>query len=110
MVYGEHTNPNVNLMRRLFAQGKLSAAQAKFMAARRPEEELYDLEADPWQLNDVAALPGYEKTRARFQSLLQRWIVETDDRGRIPEDPAVVKAIIEDHDRKMERLFGKDPR
>jgi arylsulfatase A-like enzyme len=106
MVYGENTNPNVNLMRRLYAEGKLNAAQAKFMASRRPPEELYDLEADPWELNNLAALPEYEKTLQRFRSALGHWIDETDDRGRFPEDPAKLRAILEDHDRKMKEQFG----
>jgi arylsulfatase A-like enzyme len=107
MVYAEHTNPNVNLMRRLLAEGKLNAAQAKFLAPRRPAEELYDRQADPWQLNNLATAPGYETVLDRFRSALEKWIIETDDQGRFPEDPAALREILEEHRRQMKQLFGK---
>jgi N-sulfoglucosamine sulfohydrolase len=110
MVYAERTNPNVNLMRQLYAEGKLNAAQAKFMAPRRPAEELYDLRADPWELNNLAALPEHQETLARFRSVLEKWIVETDDRGRFPEDPAVLKEILEEHQRSVEKLLKNSSR
>ncbi len=110
MVYAEHTNPNVPLMRQLFAEGKLNAAQAKFMAERRPTEELYDLKTDPWELTNLAALPEHEKTLKRFRTVLEKWITDTDDQGRFPEDPARLKEILEQHQRSMEKLFGKSPK
>jgi N-sulfoglucosamine sulfohydrolase len=110
MVYAEHTNPNVLLMRKLLAEGKLNAAQAKFMADHRPTEELYDLKSDPWELNNLAASPEHEKTLKRLRGVLDNWIKDTDDQGRLPEDPAVLKAIFAEHEKKMEMQFGKSPR
>jgi arylsulfatase A-like enzyme len=110
MVYAERTNPNINLMRQLFAEGKLNAAQAKFMAPHRPAEELYDLKTDPWELHNLARLPENEKTMARFRSVLEKWIVETDDRGRFPEDPAVLKEILEEHKQLVHKLLDALPK
>jgi len=107
MIYAEHTNPNVNLMRRLFSEGKLNTAQAKFMASHRPTEELYDIKTDPWELNNLAALPEYAQTLARLQSVLDKWIVDTDDRGRFPEDPVVLKEILKEHEQTMQKLLEK---
>jgi hypothetical protein len=78
-----------------------------FLAPRRPAEELYDRQADPWQLNNLAAAPGYETVLDRFRSALEKWIIETDDQGRFPEDPAAQREILEEHRRQMEQLFGK---
>jgi uncharacterized sulfatase len=110
MVYAEHTNPNVLLMRKLLAEGKLNAAQAKFMAKHRPAEELYDLRNDPWELNNLALAPEQEKTIQRFCAILDLWIKDTDDRGRFPEDPAALRIILADHAKKMEKQFGTSPK
>lgn len=75
-------------MRELFAQGKLNPAQAKFMAAHRPPEELYDLATDPWELVDLAADPAQRTRLADMRATLDRWMRDTGDRGGTPEDPA----------------------
>ena len=88
MAYAEVTNPSYRRMRELFAQGKLNPAQAKFLAAQRPEEELYDLEIDPWELVDLAADPAQRMRLADMRATLDRWMRDTGDRGGTPEDPA----------------------
>ena len=108
MVYAEHTNPNFNLMRELFAAGKLNADQSKFMAAHRPPEELYDLQNDPWEFHNLAATPEHAATLGRLRETLDRWMTDTHDQGDTPEDPAALRKILEDHARKMRKEFGKD--
>ena len=51
----------------------------------RPAEELYDREADPWELNNLAEDPAYADLLAAMRSVLDRWIAETGDKGQIPE-------------------------
>lgn len=53
----------------------------------RPAEELYDWQADPHQLHNLAADPAYNTVVADLRSRLDRWIVETGDRG--PESEAM---------------------
>jgi arylsulfatase A-like enzyme len=110
MVYAEHTNPNFTLMRRLFAAGRLNADQAKFLAPRRPAEELYDLKADPWEFHNLAAAPAHKDTLARLRRELDRWIKDTRDGGDTPEDPAALRRILDAHKRSMEKQFGKGGR
>lgn len=88
MAYAEVTNPSYRRMRELFAQGRLNAAQARFLAAHRPEEELYDLEVDPWELINLAANPAHQAKLADMRATLERWIRDTGDCGGTPEDPA----------------------
>ena len=107
MPYADNTNPNFNLMRRLYAEGKLNAVQAKFLAPIKPAEELYDLQTDPFELNNLAESPEYKQVLTRLRSALEKWMVDTKDLGRTPEDPATQKREIEKLTRQMEKQFGK---
>ncbi len=79
------TNPTLRVMRELHAIGKLTPEQAHFMAARRPEEELYDLEADPHELKNLAASQEHEATLQEMRATLGGWIKQTGDQGEKPE-------------------------
>lgn len=47
--------------------------------AKRPQEELYDLIKDPWQLENVANSPDYAQARQKMRSLLDEWMMNTAD-------------------------------
>jgi N-sulfoglucosamine sulfohydrolase len=49
-----------------------------------PELELYDLQKDPWEFNDLAADPGYAAVLKRLKKVLGRWREETNDPLRHP--------------------------
>lgn len=101
-------------MRELYAEGKLDAAQARPFLPTRPPEELYDLEEDPYELNNLADSLQHQGMLDELRAGLDAWIGETGDLGAIPE-PALAEllsrydsahAILQDPDnRKMvERL------
>ena len=46
---------------------------------RRPTEELYDLEADPGELNNLALQPELEEIKRGLEHQLIDWMSETDD-------------------------------
>jgi hypothetical protein len=79
------TKPIIQAMRRLYSEGKLNQAQSKIMAKFRPEEELYDLQQDPFELNNLVKNPNFRKTLLEMRLTLETWILETDDKGRFPE-------------------------
>jgi len=89
--YKDTMYPMVALMKRLHAEGKLDPVQEALMAPRRPAEELYDLEADPHEIRNLADSPAHQADRARLSAVLDQWIIDTDDQGRIPEPPGVVE-------------------
>lgn len=76
-------------MRELAAAGKLNSVQAFHMAATRPAEELYDLRADPWEVNNLASDPKYATELLRLRQTLETWIRHTGDQGEQPESEAV---------------------
>lgn len=112
MAYAEVTNPSYNRMRQLFAEGKLSADQAKFLAPQRPAEELYDLQNDPFELHNLAADPAHEAALMRLRQQLDAWIANTHDQGAIPEDPQTMAEELKRNakaEQKLRAEFGLGP-
>ncbi len=91
--YKERSYPVWNLLKELDAKGQLTPEQKALTASTMPPEELYDLDADPHEIRNIATSPDPEQGAAleRLRGVLSRWIAATDDKGRIPE-PAEVAA------------------
>jgi len=89
--YKETSYPTWRLLQRLHKLGELTPAQQLFLAKQRPEEELYDLENDPDEVNNLAASPEHAEILTRMASVLTLWIEHTGDQGETPEDPAIAE-------------------
>ena len=74
-------------MRQLHEEGELTGAAAQWMAPERPEFELYDLDADPYEVRNLARVEGHVPTLSRLRGALDDWIEESNDHGRELEDP-----------------------
>ncbi|MBI1897739.1 MAG: sulfatase [Acidobacteria bacterium] len=83
--YIEKQYPTLGVLKQLHAQGKLKGSETVFMAERKPEVEFYDTQADPHEVNNLAAAPEHHRRIGEMSLLLERWIKETDDQGRFPE-------------------------
>jgi uncharacterized sulfatase len=83
--------PVLTLMKVLQKRGELTKAQANFMAARRAQEELYDLKKDPYETHNLASEPAYHRILKELAGELDRWMLETADMGRIAEDKEVTE-------------------
>ena len=88
-LYKKHRYPVWSLLDVLFIEGKLTAAQELFMASVRPQEELYDLQSDPYEVNNLAADRKHRETLEKLRATLDKWTKDTADMGGIPEDPQV---------------------
>jgi hypothetical protein len=84
--------PIVKDMRRLHEEGKLTPYQEAHWFGVRPVEELYDLKADPHQINNLAENPEFANVLVEHRTVLENWIKETDDKGQYPEDAAQLEA------------------
>ena len=75
----------MTLLKILHKKGELTSAQARFMAPFRPAEELYDLDNDPFEINNLVKNPAVGHILKDLRLELNKWIQETDDKGAIPE-------------------------
>jgi hypothetical protein len=74
-------------VKKLSAEGKLTGPAALFAAPRKPIEELYDLAADPHEINNLASDPAHKTTLKKLRALVDDWTAAMDDQGRYMEDP-----------------------
>jgi len=65
--------------------GMLDATQALWFRDQRPAEELYDTEADPHQVRNLAGDPRYALDLARLRGALDGWLAAAPDLGLLPE-------------------------
>ena len=75
----------VKVMKDLYAKGELNKDQSAFFSADRPSEELYDLRADPYELNNLADNQEYRDIMNKQREILQNWMSSTNDQGQYPE-------------------------
>jgi arylsulfatase A-like enzyme len=73
---------------RMAQEGKLTPATAMFWG-KKPSEELYDLEADPDNVHNLARDPAHRATRDRMRGELKRWVLAVNDNGFMPEGSAL---------------------
>lgn len=72
-------------MQRLHAQGELPPEQQTCFVAPRSRDELYDVDADPFSLKNLAENPQYEERLNLMRKALLEWQQETQD--RVPANP-----------------------
>jgi len=79
--YKERSYPMLALMNVLAMQGQLTDAQAHFMNPQKPPLELYDLEKDPHEINNVADDADYEEIKADLLHEIDQWRTTMNDDG-----------------------------
>lgn len=77
--------PFMPVLRELYAAGKLNPAQSLQLAETRPEEELYDLTSDPWEIHNLAGDSSQKQRLSQMRGILADWEIESNDQGRFPE-------------------------
>ena len=93
--YKQKQYPVWNLLKELNAAGKLTSVQAALCAPTMPAEELYDLQTDPHEINNLAGSSKHQKVLKRLRGVLEKWIAESNDQGRElePADLAARKGM-----------------
>jgi arylsulfatase A-like enzyme len=70
---------------RLRDEGKLDAVQSLWFQPTKPPEELYDTQADPHEVRDLAGDTAYRPHLERLRAALDAWLLEIGDRPGRPE-------------------------
>ncbi|HKT12192.1 MAG TPA: sulfatase [Terriglobia bacterium] len=73
-------SPSWRSIENLDHQGKLSSdLVGRYFKKPRSEEEFYDLQNDPWEMNNLANDSKYKSELLHLQELLSRWMIKTHD-------------------------------
>ncbi len=72
-------------IRTLAAKGKLNRQQRHFWQGNRPGVRLFDSEADPWNLHDLAAEPSQRQRLTQMEQALNQFMLSERDLGFWPE-------------------------
>jgi hypothetical protein len=80
------------MMRRLMVlseKGLLDKNAQRWFDTPKAKIEFYDLQKDPFELNNLAEEASYSKKLRRFNSLLEDWMINTRDLGGLPEQEII---------------------
>ncbi|MCC9644934.1 sulfatase [Rhodopirellula sp. JC740] len=103
--YKKLSYPVETLMKVLHANGQWDSP---WMATSRPEEELYDLQNDPHEMNNLAPSPDHQSTLERFRQSLNNWMEETNDQGAQDESLVVdMEALMAEKRQWYERTMQR---
>jgi arylsulfatase A-like enzyme len=99
--YKEWSYPALAVLRELNDEGTLDGPPRALFAFRKPDEELYDLDADPHEIVNLVESEAHAEHLARLRAALDAWIEQSNDQGRFLEHPTVLARI----ERQMKRLY-----
>jgi len=84
--------PTMKVWAELKRLGKLEGPPALFMEDTKPVEELYDVQNDPFEINNLAAEPNRAETLIRMRDALAKWMRDIRDLGLLPESEMYKRA------------------
>lgn len=83
--YYQFSMPSWVAWRQAWQDGKLDERHRRMWESPQPVEELFDLEADPWEMNNLAADPAHAARLASMRDRLKAQMAGIKDTGIIPE-------------------------
>jgi N-sulfoglucosamine sulfohydrolase len=92
--YKDTNYPILQLMREMKLAGNLPENCAPFMSESKPAEELYFLEQDPYELNNLAGIPEMESILNEHREMLNQWLSDYPDYGAFPEHDTIMEKIM----------------
>ncbi len=72
-------SPSFEVIKELAQKDALTEPLTWYSSDTKPRVELYDLEADPGEWNNLAEDPAHEETRQQLEKALGAWMNETHD-------------------------------
>jgi len=77
--------PTTQVWERLAAERELEGPPALWFEPRKPLEELYDCQADPHNIRNLAGDPKYDAVLREHRAAHHEWLFRTRDLGFLPE-------------------------
>ncbi len=106
--YHAYRYPVRTLLKVLEKKDALPPEQARLLQPTKPKEELYDLKTDPFELHNLARKDEYQDKLYEMQSILDAWIVRTDDQAEKGGFGATsMEELIAMRDQKYKPLWEK---
>lgn len=89
LIYGQHLQylwqaASTKSWEDEFKAGRLNETQSAFWKMK-PAEELYDIAADPDNVNNLAGQAAYDSVLLRMRKANMQWLIKSRDIGFIPE-------------------------
>lgn len=81
----QNRHPIMQELWRLEGEEKLTGPQKLIFQNSRSVEELYDTQADPYEINNLAGKPEHQETLEQLRVLLEEWRNDVGDMGEIDE-------------------------
>ncbi len=108
--YGQHISylwqhAGMRDWERLAREGLLEGPAARFFAAVKPVEELYDVKTDPWQVKNLASDPAHRDDLLRLRRALEQEMRAAGDLGLLSEREIVARSA-----GRSPHAIGTDPR
>lgn len=92
-------------IKKMFEEGKLNDVQAKYWLPTKPEEELYNLENDPYEINNLAYDSNFNNELEKLRGILNNWTETYGDKGSEPQNLYSLKFM---YDRWGERCVNEE--
>lgn len=78
-------------LRHAHEQGLTNTEQEKLWQTK-PVEELYDLQEDPQELNNLANSEGHQSIKSELRAQLHQWMINSRDLGLLPEAEYMIRS------------------
>jgi N-sulfoglucosamine sulfohydrolase len=86
--------PTMRVWRQMNYDGKLNATQRLFFSATKPAEELYDVNADPHEIRNLAGDSRFKPVLKEMHAALDQWMTDTRDLGAVPEEELIRRGMV----------------
>lgn len=93
-------------IREAATDNSLPEAGYHIVAKSKPSEELFDLEADPWELNNLAQDPKHAAQLQKMRMAHAEWSDRTKDTGLIPE--TILRRWERDYNKSIYSIMRQD--
>jgi uncharacterized sulfatase len=101
--------PIMKVIRREEAAGRLDAVQSLFVAPTRDKELLFDTQADPWEVTNLAGDPAHAAKLAELREACRQWIEHCGELGQLDVETLVRRGVIEPRNKKYaERIRARE--